>query len=170
MVMSRYILLVFFVFSLFALKTFAYGFDGCYKSLEINGRNVVSGPVPASEQSSVFTLAANEFYYDLETRSPLRTKVISLFTGFREGWKSFVNPLVFEELGEFQTDANSLRYFFEGEVYHRNRHYGLDKVDFKTAVELYKYKGIISGSIFQNSKALNRRTKVSIVLREVPCD
>lgn len=165
------------LFTLFILLAFNFSniqaseiFDACYKTLEINDRSVVPGPSSYNSQSSIFTIPENEFYYDLDTRKSLKTKVISLYTGHREGWYSFINPLIFEDLGNFEVDDHGLVYSYEGHVYHRNSHYGMDKVDFKTEVRLKKYVGIVTGLIKQSSKALDRHTNVEIILKEIACE
>ena len=159
------------LFSLLLVSTFASAtsfLDGCYKTLEINGATVMPGPDEGRSQSTIYSVD-NEFYYDLETRKSLRTKVLSLFRNFNGGWYSFTNALVFEELGRLESDGNSLSYSFESDVFHRTSSYALEKVDFKTDVKLQKFAGIVTGSIRQVSKALDRNINLTLILKEVEC-
>ncbi|MFP5384518.1 MAG: hypothetical protein ACLGHN_00465 [Bacteriovoracia bacterium] len=142
--------------------------DGCYKTLEINGATVMPGPDEGRAQSTIYSVD-NEFYYDLETRKSLRTKILSLFRNYNGGWYTFTNALVFEELGHLEASENTLQYAFAGDVFHRTSSYALEKVDFKTDVKLQKFAGIVTGSIKQVSKALDRNIDVTLILKEVEC-
>lgn len=142
--------------------------DGCYKTLEVNGRVVPAGPEIANSQSSIYSVQ-NEFYYDLETKKSLKTKIISIFRGFDGGWYSFTNALMFEDLGSLEVSENSIDYTFDYDVYHRNSYYALEKVDFKIEIHLKKFQGIVVGTIKQTSQKLDRNIDLDLVLKEAPC-
>jgi hypothetical protein len=154
---------------LFSTQVFGNSFlNGCYKTLEINDRPVIPGP-DESRQSSIFSLEQNEFYYDVESGKSLKTQILSFFTGHRDGWYSYVNAVLFDTLGEMTVTDNSMQYSFDKTVLHRNSSYGYDEVDFTTYVELYKFRGIVSGHIKQRSVALNRNINLNVVMKEIPC-
>lgn len=142
--------------------------DGCYKTLEVNGKVVPSGPELSNSQSSIYSIQ-NEFYYDLETKKSLRTKVLSVFRGFSGGWYTFTNALMFEELGALEVTENTIDYTFDYDVYHRNSYYALEKVDFKTEIHLRKFQGIVVGTIKQTSQKLDRNIDLDLILKEAPC-
>jgi hypothetical protein len=167
--MLKFLALFFIFSSLISSQVRASDFiDGCYKTLEVNGKVVPSGPEIANSQSSIYSIQ-NEFYYDLETKKSLKTKVMSVFRGFNGGWYSFTNALMFEDLGTLEVSDNSIDYTFNYEVFHRNSYYALNKVDFKTEIHLKKFQGIVVGTIKQASQKLDRYIDLDVVLKEAPC-
>ncbi|MFP5458749.1 MAG: hypothetical protein ACLGG7_08450, partial [Bacteriovoracia bacterium] len=101
-----------FVFFLTAFISFStHAFDGCYRTLEVNASPVEQGR--EGEQTQIFTLEQNEFYYDLTSRRALSTKVLSIFTGFDGQWSSYSNGLLFQDLGQITETPDLLRH--EGE-------------------------------------------------------
>lgn len=171
MMITRIFKLISFALLLFSLgipSVQASFIDGCYETREINGQEVVPGPSAYNSQSKIYSLN-NEFYYDLETKKSLNTKIFSIFTGFEDVWYSFTNGLVFEDLGSLSITENSFNYQFEDYVLHRNSYYALEKVDFKTIVSFQLIDSNIVGHIKQFSKALKRDMDIQVVLKKITC-
>ena len=143
-------------------------FDGCFQTVKINDRDVTNGP-DTSRTSQIYS-AQSEFFYDIQTKESLKTKIISLLTGFKDGYYYYTNPLIFEELGNLEITENSFRYEFSGKVYYRNSNYQLQPVDFATKAKLDKTDDIVTGIITQQSQTLNRDIQISFVLSKVLCE
>ena len=142
--------------------------DGCYETVEINGERVEPGPDARTSQSSIFSVES-EAYYDLESRRPLTTKVISIFKKFNGTWYTISNALMFEGLGEMEVDENSLKYTFENDVLYRNSNYSLVKTDFQIFIKLFKENDLVKGSIRYASYRRGQDLDMNIVLKKAAC-
>lgn len=158
-----------FVFFLAAFISFStHAFDGCYRTLEVNASPVEQGR--EGEQTQIFTLEQNEFYYDLTSRRALSTKVLSIFTGFDGQWSSYSNGLLFQDLGELTETPDLLRHEGEFTVLYRDSSYALVKADFKVLIELKRLEdGRVKGVIKQNSVRLQRDYDLNFTLEAEPC-
>lgn len=158
---------IFFIFaSLLTLSSYA--FDGCYRTLEVNSKPVQQGR--EGEQTQIFTLDENEFFYDVTSRRSLATKVLSVFTGFDGQWSSYSNGLLFQDLGELTETPDRLTHQGEFTVLYRDSSYALVKADFKVLIELKRLEdGRVKGVIKQNSVRLQRDYDLNFTLEAEPC-
>lgn len=146
----------------------SYAFDGCYRTLEVNSKPVQQGR--EGEQTQIFTLDQNEFFYDITSRRSLSTKVLSIFTGFDGQWSSYSNGLLFQDLGELSETPDLLRHQGEFTVLYRDSSYALVKADFKVLIELKRLEdGRVKGVIKQNSVRLQRDYDLNFTLEAEPC-
>lgn len=166
--MIRLFILIFFL-STMGIATAQTDFlDGCYETVEINGERIEAGPDARTSQSSIYSVES-EAYFDLESRKPLNTKVISVFKKFNGTWYTISNALIFENLGKIEIDGDSLKYSFENDVLYLNSYYALVKVDFRIFIKLMKENDLVKGSIRYASYRLGQDVDMDIVLKRAPC-
>lgn len=166
--MIRLFILIFFLSTISIASAQTEFLDGCYETVEINGERVEAGPDARTSQSSIFSVES-EAYFDLESRKPLNTKVISIFKKFNGTWYTISNALIFENLGHLEVEKNSLKYSFENDVLYLDNHYALIKVDFRIFIKLVKENDLVKGSIRYSSYRRGQDVDMDIVLKKAPC-
>ena len=118
--------------ALVSLPSFGAIIDGCYKTLSYNGQPVQEGPDSESSLSKIYSITSQ--YYFTQSLTPLKTKVVSIFKGFNEGWYSYINPIIFDDLGVTQQTSHRWSHQFEGFVNYASSYYSYDETDFLTHV------------------------------------
>ncbi len=166
--MIRLFILIFFLSAVGFSHAQTEFLDGCYETVEINGERVEPGPDARASQSSIYSVES-EAYFDLESRRPLTTKVISIFKKFNGTWYTISNALMFEGLGELEVGSNYLKYSFENDVLYRNSSYALVKTDFQIFIKLIKENDLIKGSIRYASYQRGQDLDMNIVLKKAAC-
>ena len=154
--------------ALASFPTFGSIIDGCYKTVSLNGLEVMQGPEEESNLTKIYSRHSS-YYFDTSYQG-LTTKIISVFTGFNEGWYSYSNPLAFEELGETQESESQWSYGFAGEVYFTDQPYIYKKSDFKTDIHFeWREDGLLYGQLHQVSETLSRNYQLDVVLEKAIC-
>lgn len=142
--------------------------DGCYRTVSYNGAPVIEGPEQESNLTKIYSVQSTYYYSD--AYSPLKTKVISIFKGFSNGWYSYINPIIFDELGTMSETDKSWDYHFEGIVKYTTSFYSYDEADFLTEAHFaWKEDGLLHGKVYQHTKVLNRLTEFDVVLAKAVC-
>lgn len=157
------LLLVFMSFSSFGAVI-----DGCYRTVSYNGVPVVEGPEEESNLTKIYSVKSH--YYFNDSYSPLTTKVISIFKGFSNGWYSYINPIIFDDLGSTNETENIWNYNFEGFVNYASSFYSFDEADFLTEAHFeWKENGLLYGKVYQHTKVLDRLIEFDVVLKKAVC-
>ena len=102
---------------------------GCYKTLQIDGRDVVQGPVAENSETQVYTVE-NDYYRDLETQKRLDTMIISVFNGYRAPWYGFSNIVIPITKGNWDITQDVVKFQMDEDLLYINSNYQRSKVDF----------------------------------------
>lgn len=154
--------------ALVSFSSFGSVIDGCFKTLSYNGEEVVQGPEYDSNLTRIYSITSH--YYFNQSLSPLQTKVVSIFKGFQGGWYSYINPIMFDELGTVNETANSWSHSFEGFVRYATSYYSYDEADFLTDAHFnWGEDGLLYGKVFQHTKVLGRKIDFEVVLEKAVC-
>lgn len=153
---------------LLSWSSFGAVIDGCYRTVSYNGAPVVEGPEGESNLSKIYSVKSQ--YYFNQAHAPLMTKVLSIFKGYKEGWYSYINPIVFENLGTTSETEYSWSYQFEGMVKYTPSNYIYEEADFQTDAQFeWKEDGLLYGRVYQLTKTLDRMIDFEVVLAKANC-
>ncbi|WP_127714153.1 hypothetical protein [Halobacteriovorax sp. HLS] len=102
---------------------------GCYKTIQIDGQDIVQGPNPENSESQVYTVH-NEYYRDLETEQRLETMIISVFNGYNSPWYGFSNLVLPLSKGQWSITQDVVTFKMDEDLLYINSNYRRSKVDF----------------------------------------
>lgn len=154
--------------SVMSFASFGAVIDGCYRTISYNGVAVAEGPDSESNLSKIYSVKSH-YYFD-EKFKALDTRVISIFKGFEGGWYSYVNPIIFNNLGQTQQSGHVWNYQFEGFVNYASSNYSFDEADFLTDAKFeWREDGLLYGKVYQLTKALDRHIDFEVVLAKAVC-
>lgn len=141
--------------------------EGCYKTIEVNGKKVPMGDIRERSLSRI-EIIANSVFRDLE-RQELTSPLITIFTGQDGFWYSYQSFVPFLELGEVQSTPTQLFYTIDERVLlgEWGRYKEVDhflKLSFQTLED-----GELRGEAYFSSDARDMQSESSFILEETSC-
>lgn len=141
---------------------------GCYRTIQIDGQDIVSGPNPENSESEIFTVT-NEYYRDLETQKRLDTMIISVFNGYRHPWYGFSNIVLPLNKGQWSITQDVVTFKMDEDLIYISSNYRSSKVDFLVDVSFKIMGNRLLGDIYFSSLGRGLFYDFKVVLEKSPC-
>lgn len=144
-----------------------YSDTSCYQTLLINNQKVESGPISWRNLSTIERKLSSSFY-DLESRKPLNTFLLVLFTGFEKPWYGYHSFVAFTDVGVWKRSTQSTSYFIDQDVL-LEENYRLKKVDHRLQLDYEESEGFLTGKVSYQSIHRQMSGEKTFKLKKVSC-
>ncbi|OIQ17937.1 MAG: hypothetical protein BM556_10965 [Bacteriovorax sp. MedPE-SWde] len=166
--MKKIILILFLTYS---AKSFALNLSdlhGCFKTIDINGKSVSSGPDQWRNQSLLEDLGSRT-YKDTETNQSIDISVLTLFEGYKSPYYKYNPFVILHDHGVLIETEDTLQYFVDKDVMMSS--YGIyKKVDHYLNLQIVKSSnGDLTGKASFKSKIRNRDRTVNFTIKKENC-